>query len=192
MVAKLSTMQALGSSAPEFSLPDITNNDELVSLGQFSAKPVLLMFICNHCPYVIHLIQPLTQLANQAMQRGFAVMAISANDIESYPQDAPGPMRQFARDHAFEFPYCFDQTQVVAQAYQAACTPDFFVYDHNHKLAYRGQFDDSRPGNGKPATGNDLAQALDAVLSNQAVNEQQIPSMGCSIKWQAGNEPDYF
>lgn len=192
MVSVLSTMQELGSLAKPFSLPDVTDQDRLVSLDDFSGKAVLLMFICNHCPYVIHVMPELVELANRAKQKGFAVAAISSNDAQDYPQDGPEPMGTFARQYGFEFPYLYDESQAVAKDYGAACTPDFFVFDSNHRLQYRGQMDDSRPGNGKLVTGADLQAALDAIRGGRVPDEAQTPSMGCNIKWRAGNEPDYF
>lgn len=192
MVAVLSTMQALGSPAKPFSLPDVSNNNQPVSLDDFADKPLLIMFICNHCPYVVHVASQMSELANEAHQKGVGVVAISSNDVENYPQDGPDKMAEFARHHGFEFPYLYDQSQATAKDYSAACTPDFYVYNDNHRLAYRGQMDDSRPGNGKPVTGEELQVALLRVLNGQLPDENQTPSMGCNIKWRAGNEPDYF
>lgn len=153
---------------------------------------MLIMFICNHCPYVLRLMPQLADLANKAQQNGFAVAAISSNDIENYPQDAPPRMREFAIANSFEFPYLFDETQEVAKAYKAACTPDFFVFDSAHKLRYRGQMDAARPSNNLPADGQDLQAALDAIASGREVSLEQVPSIGCNIKWKAGNAPNYF
>ena len=150
------------------------------------------MFICNHCPYVLHLIEPLVKIANKAQEDGFGVVAISANDVDVYPQDGPEQMRRFADQHGFDFPYLFDETQSVAKAYRAACTPDFFVYSRQHRLQYRGQMDGSRPSNNHPVDGQDLTAALQAVLAEKPTTEKQTPSIGCNIKWRPGNEPDYF
>lgn len=184
MVATLSSMQALGRPAPEFSLPDVSIDNRLVSLNDFADKPLLVMFICNHCPYVIHVMSALTQLTNTFLEQGLAAIAISSNDTNAYPQDGPEQMKKFANSYGFEFPYCFDQTQMVAKDYGAECTPDFFVYDRQHLLRYRGQMDGSRPGNSKPVTGADLELAVQAILSGQSPDQRQIPSMGCSIKWR--------
>lgn len=192
MARKSSTMPTLGTLAHDFSLPDVTNNHQLVSLADLRDKPLLVMFICNHCPFVIHLIQPLADLANRYQAFGFNVIAISSNDIENYPEDAPDKMAMFAQQHGFSFPYCYDESQQVANQYQAACTPDFFVYDAKHQLQYRGQFDDSRPGNQQAISGTDLNAALQAVLIDELPDPNQIPSIGCGIKWRLGNEPDYF
>ncbi len=191
MVAASSTMQNLGSNAHPFELPDTTSNNTTVSLSQYAEKPLLLMFICNHCPFVIHIIEPLVELSNSAQQQGFGVIAICANDAQAYPQDGPDDMRLFAQQFGFEFPYCYDQSQTVARAYGAACTPDFFVYDRAHQLSYRGQMDASRPGNEVPPEGVELKAALESVFNNVPVSIQQMPSIGCSIKWLPGNQPDY-
>jgi peroxiredoxin len=185
-------MQALASPAPDFSLPDVTKTGNTVSLADFAGKPILLMFICNHCPYVVHIIKKLSQLANQAQHQGYAVAAINANDVEAYPQDRPELMRVFAQQHDFNFPYLYDASQAVAISYGAACTPDFFVYDKNHRLQYRGQMDNSRPNNDKAVSGDELQSALNAIALGRTVNEQQTPSVGCNIKWRAGNEPEYY
>lgn len=192
MVAVSSTMQALGSTAPDFNLPDTNNADSRISLESLSGKPLLIMFICNHCPFVIHIMERLTALAHDAQDAGFAVIAISSNDIEKYPQDGPGAMREFAKEYGMKFAYCFDESQSVAKAYGAACTPDFFVYDSEHRLQYRGQMDDSRPGNTIEVSGNDLESAIVAITKNTAVEQNQTPSIGCNIKWKVGNEPEYF
>ena len=192
MVAVASTMRDLGTPASDFSLPDVRNQKQFVQLGDFYDKPLLVMFICNHCPYVLHLIEPLVKIANKAQEDGFGVVAISANDVDVYPQDGPEQMRRFADQHGFDFPYLFDETQSVAKAYRAACTPDFFVYSRQHRLQYRGQMDGSRPSNNHPVDGQDLTAALQAVLAEKPTTEKQTPSIGCNIKWRPGNEPDYF
>ena len=191
MVATPSTMVSLGSPAPDFSLPDTEGST--VSLSDFDSAPALLvMFICNHCPFVVHVRDHLADLGREYEQRGVAVVAINANDVAKYSDDSPAKMAREVKLAGYTFPYLFDETQEVAKAYSAACTPDFFLFDGDRKLAYRGQFDDSRPGNGLPVTGADLRAALDAVLAGQPVPERQLPSMGCNIKWKPGNEPDYF
>lgn len=192
MVAVNSTMLPLGTLAPDFSLPDTEGN--LVSLGQFDgAQAYLVMFICNHCPYVLHLRKDIARLALEYQEKGVAVIGISANDVANYPADSPELMKQEAVDAGYTFPYLYDATQEVAKAYKAACTPDFFVFDQHRLLAYRGQFDDSRPGNQVSVTGSDLRAALDATLDGERiVDDVQKPSVGCNIKWKPGNEPEYF
>jgi len=186
-----STMMPLGTSAPDFKLPD--TNGHLVSLSDFSGKPALLvMFICNHCPYVKHLRDALARLGHEYQPRGVAVVGINSNDVENYPEDGPVEMAREASSAGYTFSYLHDDSQLVARAYRAACTPDFFLFGKDHKLVYRGQFDDSRPGNGIPVTGADLHAALDALLAGRPVSAAQKPSLGCNIKWKAGNEPDYF
>jgi hypothetical protein len=150
------------------------------------------MFICNHCPFVKHIREELARLGQDYLPRGVAIVAINSNDAAHYPEDSPAMMAEEVRVAGYNFPYLYDATQAVAHAYRAACTPDFFLFDRNHRLVYRGQLDDSRPGNGLPVTGQDLRAALDALISGQPVTAAQKPSLGCNIKWQAGNEPDYF
>ena len=191
MSAVQSTMQPLGSKATAFVLPDVCS-DKLVSLNDAGNKPMLVMFICNHCPFVLHIANKMTELANQAQKRGFFVVAISSNDVEAYPQDSPKNMLAFAERYGFDFPYLFDEYQLAAKNYHAACTPDFFVYDRYHKLAYRGQMDDARPSNSLAINGNDLRNALNAVIEGSTASSAQTPSIGCNIKWRSGNEPDYF
>ena len=183
-------MLPLGTVAPDFELPDTDGNR--IARSSFQGKPLLVMFICNHCPFVKHLRDALAKLGRDYSPRGVAIVAISSNDVDGYPADSPAKMKQEAKDAGYVFPYLYDETQEVAKAYRAACTPDFFLFDKDHRLVYRGQFDDSRPGNGVPVTGNDLRAALDAVLSGKPVSEKQKPSIGCNIKWKPGNEPDYF
>jgi len=177
-------MLPLHTSAPEFSLIN-TVDGATITLNSFARnKPVMIAFICNHCPYVVHLIDPFTQLANEYQEKGIATVAISANDIATHPDDAPDKMQQLAREKGFSFPYCYDETQAVAQSYQAACTPDFYLFNDQHQLVYRGRFDASKPNSGIAATGDDLRQALDALLNNQPIDANQIASMGCNIKWK--------
>jgi len=192
MAAVSSTMLPLGTPAPEFALPDV--NGSTVSLGQFDgAKAYLVMFICNHCPYVVHLRKDLAKLVEEYQANGVAAVAINSNDVDRYPADAPEKMKQLAEEAGFTFPYLFDESQDVARAFRAACTPDFFVFDSNRYLTYRGQYDESRPGNDVEVTGSDLRAALDATIDgDRIVDDVQKPSIGCSIKWKPGNEPDYF
>ena len=187
-----STMLPLGTSAPDFALPDATTGDT-VSLGDFDDKPVVLvMFISNHCPYVKHVAAELARVGSDYRGQGVAVVAIGSNDIENYPDDAPPRMIEFAADHSFTFPYLYDASQEIALAYRAACTPDLYVFDSERKLVYRGQLDGARPGNGVPVDGRDLRAALDAALDGADIPGPQMPSAGCNIKWKSGNEPDYF
>jgi peroxiredoxin len=190
MVAVNSTMLPLGTAAPDFQLPDV--NGRTVSLADFKGRPLVVAFICNHCPYVKHLRAELARFGRDCQSRGAGMVAISSNDAVAYPQDGPELMRQEAQEAGYVFPYLYDATQAVAKAYRAACTPDFFIFDRDHRLVYRGQFDDSRPKNGSVPTGKDLREALDAVLSGKPVSADQKPSIGCNIKWRAGNAPDYF
>jgi peroxiredoxin len=190
-MAATSTMLELGTPAPAFSLPD--TDGRTVSLEDANGAPALLvMFICNHCPYVKHLRGALAALADEYAPRGVAIVGINANDAERYPNDSPEAMKREKEAVGYSFPYLYDAAQEVAKAYRAACTPDFFLFDADQKLVYRGQFDDSRPNNGMPATGRDLRAALQAVLDGRAVPREQVPSIGCSIKWRPGNEPEYF
>lgn len=184
-----STMTALGSEAPPFTLPDVTTGTE-VRLEDFAGRRALLvMFICRHCPYVAHVREGLAKMADDYADTDVAIVAISANDPNEYLEDAPESLAEEARSAGYRFPYLFDETQEVARAYGAACTPDFFLYGAERRLVYRGQFDASRPGNGIPVTGGDLRTAIDAVLERRPVPEDQRPSIGCSIKWRPGNEP---
>ena len=184
-------MLPLGTTAPDFKLPD--TNGKTVSLADFEDKPALLvLFICNHCPYVKHIRAGLAQLARDYLPRGVAIVGINSNDAANYPDDSPARMKEEAKSAGYLFPYLYDETQAVAKAYRAACTPDIYLFARGRKLVYRGQLDDSRPGNGIPVTGKDLRAALDAVLAGKPVSANQKASMGCNIKWKAGNEPDYF
>jgi peroxiredoxin len=186
-----STMLPLGTAAPDFRLPD--TNRKTVALADFKGRPALLViFMCNHCPYVKHIRAGLAQLARDYLPRGAAIAGINSNDVANYPDDNPARMKEEAKSAGYLFPYLFDETQVVARAYHAACTPDLYLFDKNQKLVYRGQLDDSRPGNGIPVTGKDLRAALDAVLAGKPVAPDQKASIGCNIKWKSGNEPDYF
>ena len=186
MVLTPSTMLALGSTAPDFQLPDVVSGDT-VTLGSFANKEALLvMFICRHCPFVVHVQEELARLGSDYNTRNMGIVAISSNDAETYPDDSPANLKAMAEELGFAFPYCFDESQDVARAYQAACTPDFFLFDGQRALVYRGQLDASRPGNNEPVTGRDLRDAMDAVLSGAAVSSDQTPSIGCNIKWKAG------
>jgi peroxiredoxin len=184
-------MLPLGTSAPDFQLADPAG--KYFTLASFKEKPALVvMFLCNHCPYVKHIRGGLVQLARDYEPRGVALVGINANDITHYPEDSPAKMAEEAKRAGYTFPYLFDESQSVAKAYRAACTPDFFLFDRGRRLVYRGQLDASRPGNGVPVTGKDLRAALDAVLAGKAPSLMQTPSMGCNIKWKRGGEPDYF
>lgn len=189
MAATASTMLPLGTKAPDFSLPDVVTGRK-VSLKSFDGKKALLvMFICRHCPYVKHIERELARLGKDYADKDAGIAAISSNDADNYPDDSPASLKQQAQEHDFTFPYLFDESQAAAKAYTAACTPDFFLFDAYRKLVYRGQLDDSRPGSGVPVTGKDLRAALDAVLAGKPVPSTQKPSLGCNIKWKAGNEP---
>ncbi len=181
-------MLALGTKAPDFRLPD--TGDRSISLTDFSGAPALVVvFMCNHCPYVKHIRDGLAQFARDYLPRKVAVVGINSNDVENYPDDNPAKMAQEAKAAGYMFPYLYDETQEVAKAYHAACTPDFFLFDRDLRLVYRGQFDDSRPGNGVPVTGKDLRAAVDSVLAGKPVSSAQKPSLGCNVKWKPGNEP---
>jgi peroxiredoxin len=186
MVKTESTMLLLGSSAPEFSLKNVLKDNKEIILSQYAKnKPVVIAFICNHCPFVKHLIEKFSEIAQIYKEKGIAFIAISANDIEKYPDDSPKNMKIFAQENNFTFPYCYDETQEVAKAYKAACTPDFYLFDAQHRCYYRGQFDDSRPGNTVAITGDSLTSALDSLLENTSSPKVQKPSIGCNIKWKS-------
>ncbi len=190
MVRTASTMLELGTKAPAFSLPRV-DDGRLVSLEEFSGAPAtLVIFLCAHCPYVKHVAPALATLAQEYQTRGVAVIAISSNDAEAYPDDAPSALAADALARGYTFPLLYDESQSVAKSYRAACTPDFYVFDRDLLLAYRGQLDASRPKNDLPVTGADLRAALDAVLAGEPVPEPQVPSIGCNIKWKVA--PDYF
>ncbi|HNP30843.1 MAG TPA: thioredoxin family protein [Nitrospirales bacterium] len=192
MALKVSTMLPLGTLLPHFELPDVRTG-QIVSPESFVGKQaVLVMCICRHCPYVVHVQEELAKLGRDYQEKNVGIVAISSNDVKNYPQDSPARLKEMARDLGFRFPYCYDESQEVAKALTAACTPDFFVFNEERKLVYRGQLDDSRPGNGKPVTGRDLRTALDAVLGGKPVPGVQKPSAGCNIKWKTGNEPAYW
>ena len=186
-----STMIALGTKAPDFVLPD--TDGRVVRLDDFADAPgLLVMFLCNHCPFVIHLREALASLVKQYQARGMSVVAINSNDVEAFPADSPEAMVGQAKEFGYTFPYLFDESQVVAKAYNAACTPDFFLFDGERRLVYRGQFDGSRPGNDVSVTGADLGAAVEALLAGNPIPPEQRPSIGCGIKWRPGNEPDYY
>jgi peroxiredoxin len=191
MVKTASTMLPLGTAAPDFALADTSG--KRVGLADFAESPVLLLaFICNHCPFVKHVAAGLAKLVKDYQPRGVAAVGINSNDAAAYPDDAPAQMAEEVRERGYTFPYLHDATQEVAKAYHAACTPDFFVFDKDRRLVYRGQLDGSRPGNGIPVTGSDLRAALDAALAGRGPLAEQKPSIGCNIKWRPGNEPEYF
>lgn len=182
MVLTPSAMVALGTPAPDFALPD--TDGRTVARKDFAGKPLLVVFLCNHCPYVKHVANDLAMLARKYLDKGVAVVGISSNDVANYPDDSPAKMKLEKKARGYEFPYLFDESQAVARAYRAECTPDFFLYDAQHRLVYRGQMDDSRPGNGKPVTGADLTAAVDNLLAGRPQAATQKPSMGCNIKWK--------
>lgn len=191
MAAVESTMLALGTNAPAFSLPDAVSGKTITLDTAAGAKGLLVMFLCPHCPYVKHVQATLAKLLKEYAGSGLGMVAISSNDAVQYPEDSPDGLRAQAAELAFAFPYCYDESQAVAKAYRAACTPDFFLFDAGRKLAYRGQMDSARPKNDVPVTGSDLRAAIDAVLAGHAVSAEQRPSIGCNIKWKPGNDPGY-
>jgi peroxiredoxin len=186
-----STMLELGTRAPHFSLPEPASG-KAVSLDDFAGQPLLVVFSCNHCPYVLHIIDAFTAFANEYRDKGLSTVMINANDVANYEADSPHKMIELAKTKGFTFPYLYDESQSVAKAYRAACTPDLFLFNAQHELVYRGQFDGARPGNEVAVSGVDLRMATDQLLSGASIPAQQVPSMGCNIKWKAGNEPDYF
>ena len=192
MVKTASTMLPLGTRAPEFSLTN-TVDGSTVSVSDFEGKQgLLVIFMCNHCPFVVHLRDALANFAQEYQEKGLSIVGISSNDVSTHPDDGPEKMKAEAADAGYSFPYLYDETQEVAKAYKAACTPDFFLFDGDLSLVYRGQFDDSRPGNDQPVTGADLRAACDAVLTGEETAVEQKPSIGCNIKWKEGNAPEYF
>jgi len=191
MVKTASTMATLGSQAPDFSLINV--DGRTVSRSDFAGrKGLLVIFMCNHCPFVKHVAGELTRLANDYLPKGLAIVGINSNDAATHPEDSPERMIHEVEERGYPFPYLYDETQEVAQAYKAACTPDFFLYDARQRLVYRGQLDDSRPSNGIPVTGRDLRAAIDVVLAGKQPSEKQTPSIGCNIKWKKGAEPVYY
>ena len=190
MVMTASTMLALGTRAPDFQLPDTEGNT--VSVTDFKEMPALLViFMCNHCPFVKYILTEMVELIKEYQEKGVAVVGINSNDVVSFSADRPEMMAEIAAEKGFSFPYLYDESQGIAKAYRAACTPDFFLFDRDRRLVYRGQMDDSRPGNDIPITGVDLRVAMDAVLAGRVVSEDQKPGIGCNIKWKSGNEPEY-
>lgn len=187
-----STMLPLGTAAPDFNLTDVISGQTVTRQTFKDKKALLIMFICVHCPYVKYVREEIAKIGHDYQDGDIGIVAISSNDVSQYPEDAPHGMKQMAQDLGFKFPFCYDETQDVAKAYHAACTPDFYLFGRNRKLVYRGQLDDSRPDSGIAVTGYDLRQAIDAVLNNLPVNPNQKPSLGCNIKWREGNEPEYF
>lgn len=191
MAATPSQMLPIGTAIPNFTLPDVVTGKPFSS-SSLRGKPAVVAFICNHCPYVKHIRTQLAAFGREAANRGVAMVAINSNDIQAYPQDGPDAMVAEATENGYAFPYLLDEEQSVAKQFRAACTPDFFLFDAGGNLVYRGQFDDSRPGNDKPVTGRDLRDAVDATLAGRAPAEEQRASIGCNIKWRSGSEPDYF
>jgi peroxiredoxin len=192
MAATASTMLELGTTAPDFSLPDVVSG-KAVSLDSFPGKKALLvMFICHHCPFVKHVKSELAHLGRDYGAKDVGIVAISSNDPAVSADDSPDGLRRMATEWGFAFPVCYDEMQAVAKSYAAACTPEFYLFDQDRKLVYRGQLDDSRPSNGKPVTGADLRAAIDALLAGREISQDQKPSLGCNIKWRRGNEPVYF
>lgn len=186
-----SVMVDLGTKAPAFSLLEPSTGKQ-VSLSDYDSKPVLIAFICNHCPYVVNIRESFTAFAKACEDKGVSVIAINSNDVENYPDDSPEKMAEHVQEFGFEFPYLFDETQSVAKAYQAACTPDFYLFDGEHRLYYRGQYDSSRPRNDDAVTGEDMQKAVDNLLAGEEAPKEQLASLGCNIKWKQGNEPEYF
>jgi peroxiredoxin len=192
MVRTASTMLPLGTTAPDFALTDVRNGTVVTRDGANGLNGLLVLFTCNHCPYAKHVRTAVTEFAREYQERGLGMVAISSNDPEAYPDDGPDGMREEARSAGYDFPYLFDETQEVAKAYQAACTPDFFLFGKDLRLFYRGQFDETRPNSAQPATGRDLRAAADALLDGGPAPDEQIASIGCNIKWRPGSEPEWF
>ncbi|WP_226574994.1 thioredoxin family protein [Microseira wollei] len=191
MALTASTMLELNTKAPEFQLPDVVSG-KTISLDTFAGKKALLvMFICRHCPFVKHIQTDLARLGKDYKEKNIGIVAISANNVDQYPEDAPEKLKQMAEELGFTFPFCYDETQETAKAYTAACTPDFFLFNASRKLVYRGQLDDSRPSNGIPVTGKHLRLAIETILVDKPITQEQKPSIGCNIKWKPGNEPSY-
>ena len=192
MVAVPSTMLPIGTRIPDFVLTNTVDGKPVSPRDYAGRNALLVMFICNHCPFVKHVKEELGRLAAEYEPRGLAIIAINSNDVVAYPQDGPDRMRELALEENWRFPYVLDDTQEVAKAFRAACTPDFFLFDHRQRLAYRGQLDDSRPSNGIPVSGRDLRAAIEEVVANHPVTGEQRPSIGCNIKWRVNNQPEYF
>jgi peroxiredoxin len=192
MAATPSTMLPLGTEVPAFSLTNAVDGASVSPLDTRGPNGLLVMFICNHCPFVQHVLPEVTRLTAEYRARGVGVIAVNSNDLGEYPQDGPEHMKALAAKEGWQFPFAFDETQEVAKAFRAACTPDFYLFDGDLRLVYRGQFDDSRPNSGIPVTGGDLRSALDSLLAGEPVASEQKPALGCHIKWTTGNEPEYF
>lgn len=192
MALTASTMLPLGTKAPDFNLPDVVSLSAIALSNYADKHALLVMFICQHCPFVKHIKVELAKISKDYANSNLGIVAISANDVANYPDDAPEKLQAMAKELDLSFPICYDETQETAKAYTAACTPDFFLFDANQQLVYRGQLDDSRPSNGKPVTGKDLRAAIDAVLAGKSISFEQQPSVGCNIKWKPGNEPSYY
>ena len=192
MAATPSTMLPVGTPAPAFSLQNAVDGKTYTLADFREAQALLVMFICNHCPFVIHVREEFARLERDYAAQGLAIVAINSNSEKTHPQDSPPHMAELAKEKHWHFPFLFDRTQETAKAYRAACTPDFYLFDSHHKLAYRGQLDDSRPSNGKPVTARDLRAAVDAVLAHHPAPTPQHPSIGCNIKWTPGHTPDYY
>lgn len=192
MAAVPSTMLPLGTTVPAFALADAVSGAQLGVEHFRGARALLVMFICNHCPYVKHVMAEFGRVERDYRDDGLQIVAVNANDVDAYPQDGPAHMKALAEELGWGFPYLFDATQDVARAFRAACTPDFFLFDDRRRLVYRGQFDGARPGNDVPVTGGDLRAAIETTLAGKPVAQDQTPSIGCNIKWTKGNEPDYF
>jgi len=192
MALTASTMLPLGTKAPDFNLPDVVSLSAIALSNYADKRALLVMFICQHCPFVKHIKVELSKISKDYANSNLGIVAISANDVANYPDDAPEKLKAMAKELDLSFPICYDETQETAKAYTAACTPDFFLFDANQQLVYRGQLDDSRPSNGKPVTGKDLRAAIDAVLAGKSINFEQQPSVGCNIKWKPGNAPSYY
>lgn len=192
MALTASTMLPLGTKAPDFNLPDVVSGSAIALSNYADKRALLVMFICQHCPFVKHIKVELAKISKDYANSNLGIVAISANDVANYPDDAPEKLKAMAKELDLSFPICYDETQETAKAYTAACTPDFFLFDANQQLVYRGQLDDSRPSNGKPVTGKDLRAAIDAVLAGKSISFEQQPSVGCNIKWKPGNAPSYY
>lgn len=192
MAATPSQMLALGTLLPSFSLPDVVTGQTFDSASLKEARASIVAFICNHCPFVIHIREQLAEFGRYCQERGVRLVAVSSNDVEHYAEDAPERMAEEAQQVGYTFPYLYDESQDVAKAFRAACTPEFYLFDGSGRLVYRGQFDDSRPHNGVPVTGADLRAAVEAVLAGESPSSEQRPSVGCNIKWKSGNAPEYF
>lgn len=187
-----STMLSLGTKAPDFQLPDTVSGKTISRTDFTDKKALLVVFMCRHCPFVKHIQAELARIGQDYIPQGLGIVAISANNVETHPDDSPDNLKAMAKELGFNFPVCYDETQETAKAYTAACTPDFFLFDGEHQLVYRGQLDDSRPGNDQPVNGKDLRAAIEQVLASKEVSPDQKPSLGCNIKWKPGNEPEYY